>query len=167
MYHSLLSLFLFTACHASCMFIHAMFVACSLMPCTLPVYPYHVRCLFIHAMYVACLFMPCTLHVYPCHVWWLFIQAILWCMLCIYHVSRLSTMQHTKKSFRHSWLFPFSVEWLAVKWYCISTCPVPVFTLHCQLTCCISNTQPQMTSVFSSNSFFSDSSMQRALNDAS
>ena len=126
-----------------CLFIHAMYVVCLSMPCTLPVYPCHAWWLFIHTMHLSCLSMlrcclfthlmcngylsipyasflfihakdngclpiPCIFPAsYPCHVLWLFIQAILLFMLYIYHVSCLSTMQHTKKSFRHSWLFLF------------------------------------------------------------
>ena len=88
MHHSLLFSF------PACLSIHAMYVACLLMPCILPVYPshastclpmpcilpvypchasylfthaMHLTCLPIHAMYVACLHMPCTLPVYmPC-----------------------------------------------------------------------------------------------------
>ena len=178
MYHSLATFIVpVYSCHASCLFIHAMHLACLSMPCTLPVYPCH--------MHLSCLSMPCTLPVYPCHasflfihamhlsclsmpcIWWLFIQAILLFMLCIYHVSRLSTMQHTKNSFRHSWLFPFFVEWLQVSSIVYPLVQrMPVFTLHCQLTCYISNTQPHMTSVYNGNSFFY-SSMQHALNNAS
>ena len=135
--------FSFHSCHASaCLSIHAfvhflfilaMYATCLSMPCTFPVYPYHnlyytaekQQNFIIHSCHACCLFIHpclCTFPVYPCNASFLLAIHVMAVypsnplhISYIYHVSRLSTMQHTKKSFRHSWLFPFSVEWLAVK----------------------------------------------------